>query len=82
MPTPSLFSFAIIGLTAGLTARWIVGRRQSTFASLLMGMVGAVLGVTLGDALGLPVSGWLVLALVSFAGAAAVLSLAVLIKRG
>lgn len=81
MPAPSLFSVAIIGLLAGLAARWIVGRRQSTFASLVTGLAGALLGAFVGEVLGLPANSLLTLALLSFAGAAAVLSLTVLISR-
>ncbi len=81
MPAPSLFSVAVIGLLAGLAARWIVGRRQSPFASLTVGVLGAVLGTAVGEMLGLPVTTLPALALASVAGAAAVLSLTVLIRR-
>ena len=55
MPSQSLFVVALVGLLAGLVARWLLGRRSSTFAGLGLGLAGAAAGAAVAAALGLPV---------------------------
>ena len=81
MPAPSLFSVVVIGLLAGVAARGLVGGRRSMFASLMTGVLGAVLGLAVADRFDLPMNGILPLAAASLAGAAALLSMTALILR-
>lgn len=81
MPAPSLFSVVVIGLLAGVAARALVGGRRSLFASLMAGLLGAVLGTGVADLFDLPMNGLIPLAAASLAGAAALLSMTALILR-
>ncbi len=77
-----LLGVALIGLLAGWIAALTVGRRQSLFSHLVVGVAGAVLGVGLVGALGLspdgPVAG---LAVATF-GAILLLAAVALLRRG
>jgi uncharacterized membrane protein YeaQ/YmgE (transglycosylase-associated protein family) len=82
MPGPGLFSLAVVGLLAGALARGLVGRRLSTFATLLTGLAGALAGAVAAEALGLAASGSLpALAVAALAGSTLLLSLFALLVR-
>jgi len=81
MAPPSLFVVVVVGLVAGMLARGLVGRPASSFASLIAGLSGAVLGAGVASALGLPLNGIAALAAAALAGAAALLSVVSLVRR-
>eukprot|EP01035_Chromulina_nebulosa_P041506 gene41506-biopygen28097 len=69
MGTPGLFLVVVIGLLAGGLGRLLLLGRPSRFASLLAGVVGALLGPPLAATLGYPFDGVGGLALGALAGA-------------
>lgn len=81
MPGYSLFFLVLVGLLAGVTARAVVGRRQSLFASLLTGLAGAAAGGGLAALLGLPLDHPAAFAAAAVGGAVLVLSLVALVFR-
>lgn len=82
MPPLSLFVIAVVGLLAGVAARWIVGRRGSTFAAMGLGLGGALAGEVAGTLLGLPIESVAAFAGAALCGATAMLALAALAVRG
>lgn len=82
MPPQSLFVVAVIGLLAGITARWIIGRSGSSFAGLGLGVAGALAGGVAGALLGLPMSNLAAFAAAALCGATALLAVAGLALRG
>jgi hypothetical protein len=78
MPSQSLFVIAVVGLLAGIAARWIVGRRGSTFGGLLLGLAGSGAGAAAGVLAGLPVDRLLPFAGAAVCGSTALLALAAL----
>lgn len=81
MPPLSLFVIAVIGLLAGVVARWIVGRHGSTFAALGLGVAGALAGVLVGGLLGLRIESLLSFAAAAVCGATTLLALTALAFR-
>ncbi|MES2035608.1 MAG: GlsB/YeaQ/YmgE family stress response membrane protein [Pseudomonadota bacterium] len=81
MTSSSLFLVAVVGLLAGALARGVVGWRGSRFASLVVGLAGAVLGATAASALGLSLNGLPAFVAAALAGAAALLSMMTLVQR-
>lgn len=81
MPLPSLFGVVLIGLIAGALARWTLGRRQSLFLDLSVGVAGAILGAVVVDWLSLPITGLVVLVGAAILGSLALLSLLTLFRR-
>lgn len=81
MTPPSLFLVTLVSLLAGMLARELAGRRLSSFATLVTGLSGAILGATMASALGLPLNGLFAFAAAALAGAAALLSVMRLVQR-
>lgn len=81
MPGSSLFSVAVIGLLAGALSRRLVGGRQSLFASLGLGLAGALLGTLAASLLGLPLTGLAGVAAAALAGAVTLVAIAGLIPK-
>lgn len=81
MPLPSLFGVVLIGLIAGTLARWLLGRRQTVFVNLAVGVAGAILGAIVIDWLSLPIAGLLVILGAAVLGSVALLSVLTLIRR-
>lgn len=81
MGTPGLFIVAVIGLLAGALGRLLLRGRPSRFASLLAGVVGALLGPPLAGVAGYPVEGPGGLALGALAGAVILLVPVALLTR-
>lgn len=81
MPLPSLFGVVLIGLLAGTAARWLLGRRQTVFASLTVGVAGAILGAVVIDWLALPIAGLVVMLGAAVLGSVALLSILTLLRR-
>jgi len=81
MGTPGLFIIAVIGLLAGALARMLLRGRPSRFASLLAGVVGALLGPPLAALAGYPVEGLAGLVLGALGGAVILLVPVALLTR-
>ena len=81
MPPQSLFVVAVIGLLAGFAARWLLGRRGSSFASLGLGLAGATLGAIAAELLRLPMGSLLPFAAASLCGATVLLAVRALAPR-
>jgi uncharacterized membrane protein YeaQ/YmgE (transglycosylase-associated protein family) len=77
-----LLGVVLIGVLAGWIAARTVGRRQSLFSHLLVGVAGAVLGVALVGALGLRPDGPLAGLAVATFGAILLLTAVTLMRRG
>jgi uncharacterized membrane protein YeaQ/YmgE (transglycosylase-associated protein family) len=81
MPDKSLFALAVTGLLAGVLARALVGRRQSLFASLGFGLLGALGGAAAAGLLGLPTDSPPTFLIAALAGATLLLSIYALVVR-
>ncbi|MCF8503346.1 MAG: GlsB/YeaQ/YmgE family stress response membrane protein [Caulobacter sp.] len=81
MGTPGLFIVAVIGLLAGALGRLLLRGRPSRFASLIAGVVGALLGPPLAAVAGYPAEGPGGLALGALAGAVILLVPVALLTR-
>lgn len=77
-----LLGVVLIGLLAGWIAARTVGRRQSLFSHLLVGVAGAALGIGLVGALGLRPDGPLAGLAVATFGAILLLTAVTLLRRG
>ena len=71
----------VIGIFAGWLAEQIMGRRHGIITNLIVGLVGALIGGFLANALGLGGSGWIWSLIASTAGAVILLFLLGLFKR-
>jgi uncharacterized membrane protein YeaQ/YmgE (transglycosylase-associated protein family) len=74
MSGSGLFAVAVIGLLAGVLARALVGGRRSLFASLCLGLAGALVGSAVAGLLGLGLDSLPAFSLAALAGATALLA--------
>ncbi len=78
----NLLVFLLIGVVAGwLAGRIMKGRGFGLAGDLIVGVLGALLGGFLFDALGVPVHGWLGSAVMAVVGAMVLLFLLGLLRR-
>lgn len=71
----------IIGILAGWLAEKIMKRNHGLLTNLIVGLVGALLGAFIANALGIGFGGWIGSLLVSTAGAVLLLFILGLVKR-
>lgn len=71
----------IIGILAGWIAEKIMKRNHGLITNLIVGLVGALLGAFVANALGVNFGGWIGSLLVSTAGAILLLFLLGLVRR-
>ena len=71
----------IIGILAGWLAEKIMKRNHGLITNLVVGLVGALLGAFIANAMGISFGGWIGSLLVSTAGAVLLLFILGLIKR-
>lgn len=74
MSGSGLFAVAVIGLLAGVLARALMGGRRSLFASLCLGLAGALVGSAVAGLLGLGLESLPAFSLAALAGATALLA--------
>ncbi|MCC7265887.1 MAG: GlsB/YeaQ/YmgE family stress response membrane protein [Caulobacteraceae bacterium] len=71
----------IIGILAGWIAEKVLKRNHGLLTNLIVGLVGALIGAFIANALGINFGGWIGSLLVSTAGAILLLFVLGLIKR-
>jgi len=71
----------IIGILAGWIAEKIMKRNHGLLTNLIVGLVGALIGAFVANAMGINFGGWIGSLLVSTAGAIVLLFILGLIKR-
>jgi uncharacterized membrane protein YeaQ/YmgE (transglycosylase-associated protein family) len=74
MSGSGLFAVAVIGLLAGVLTRALMGGRRSRFASLCLGLAGALVGSAVAGLLGLGLDSLPAFSLAALAGATALLA--------
>lgn len=77
-----LLGMVLVGLAAGWIAQRAVGRRLPLFASLVLGVAGAMLGGALAEALGIRLAGATGGLVAATAGAVLILALYAIARRG
>jgi len=81
MSGPGLFAVAVIGLLAGVLARALKGGRRSMFASLCLGLAGALVGSAVAGLLGLDLDSLPAFSVAALTGATALLAAGGLMPR-
>jgi uncharacterized membrane protein YeaQ/YmgE (transglycosylase-associated protein family) len=76
-----VFATALIGIFAGWFADLVLGRRHSLFVKLLIGVIGAFIGVFITQRLALPLTGFWGGLIVASIGATLFLAVLGLIRR-
>ncbi|HQR89864.1 MAG: hypothetical protein B7Z44_11445 [Caulobacter sp. 12-67-6] len=76
-----VFATALIGIFAGWFADLVLGRRHSLFFKLLIGVIGAFIGVFIAQRLELPLAGFWGGLIVASIGATLFLAVLGLIRR-
>ena len=74
MSGSGLFAVAVIGLLAGVLTRALMGGRRSMFASLCLGLAGALVGSAVAGLLELGLDSLPAFSLAALAGATALLA--------
>ncbi|HEX5378952.1 MAG TPA: GlsB/YeaQ/YmgE family stress response membrane protein [Phenylobacterium sp.] len=77
-----LVGVVLVGLMAGWIARRTLNGRQGLFANMVLGLLGAVLGGVIAQALGIEFTGLLASLVVSTVGAILFLAMIAILRRG